>query len=200
MFLSEYTIENIHALFNEAEGDEGTPTTDTPAEDTSDTTTDDTNTESTEDTMEEETNEDEYQMEEEDPTMEDTEGTGEEEGMEDTENTDGYDTDGRTTDEDPDTTIKKYYLLQQYNELYSTTSTLYTNIQQYYDKASDFKYDDITYILNNLIELKNKIIFTISVRYSTYTYQKLLTLYNYFESILSNLTTLTEKIIEDDME
>ena len=127
-----------------------------------------------------------------DDTSDDGMDTADDTSMDDTEaGDDGMDDDSTSDSEQ----IKKYYLLDQYTDLYETVSSLYDNMQEYYNKSTYYNYQDISYILHTLLQLKNNIYFTITMKFTEYAYQKLITLYSYYEQELIALTNLVEKII-----
>lgn len=202
--LSSSFIKN---LFNEAEGDPAPApqTADTnaptdggdpaPAEQTGDMNND------TED-MANETGQDDYQMNDED--MEDPDMGGMDEGDPSLEGEseeggdDSFGSDDSAEGEDKEI-VKKYFLLKQYNEFYSTVTSLLSNLQEYCNRVDDYKYDDVSYIISQLQKIKNDLIFTITLKFKEFDYQKLITIYAYFEENLNRLTILTEKVIEDNL-
>jgi len=148
------------------------------------------------------TDTDQYNLEDDttDTTDTDTTDDNSDDGMDTVDDTSMDDTDAGDDGMDDDSTsdseqIKKYYLLDQYTDLYETVSSLYDNMQEYYNKSTYYNYQDISYILHTLLQLKNNIYFTITMKFTEYAYQKLITLYSYYEQELIALTNLVEKII-----
>jgi len=192
-------------LFNEADGDVPAPANDTAptggddyqVEDP-DTTNETTTEENTEETEGEDdtTTEDNYQMDDPDAGMGD-EGMEGEGGDTGEDQTGGYDAAGMGG-EDRNIQIKKLYLMQQYKELYATANSLFLHIQNYYKTIYEYQYDDISYLLAKITSIKRDLIFTISVRFADFDYQKLLTLYSYFEEEIKKVTELIENVAKFD--
>jgi len=191
-------------LFNEADGDAPAPTNnatptggnDYQVEDP-DVNNETTTEEPTEETNEEDTaTEDNYQMEDPDAGGDDM-GMGDDAGGEE-DQSGGYDNDTGMGGEDRTTQIKKLRLMQQYKELYATANSLFLHIQNYYKTIYEYQYDDISYLLSRITTIKRDLIFTISVRFADFDYQKLLTLYSYFEEEIKKITELIENVAKFD--
>lgn len=197
--------------FNEAEGDAGAAPTgadagglSAPADgNTPNTGSMDTD---TSDMADESATEDEYQID--DTSEEGGEEGGDDMSMDDTSMEEGGDSaegdagggmaaDDGFSEEDPEL-IKKFYLLDNYNELFETVQSLVENVQEYFDRSAEYMYDDINFILTHLIALKKDIIFTVSVKFKDSDYQKLITILAYFQEELKQITGLLENVIEQD--
>ena len=207
--LDSISSSYMNNLFNEAEGDAPASTgaesganaptggDDYQVEDP-DTTNETTTEETTEETEGEDdtTTEDSYQMDDPDAGMgdEDMEGEGGDTGEDPA---GGYDAAGMGG-EDRNMQIKKLYLMQQYKELYATANSLFLHIQNYYKTIYEYQYEDISYLLNRITAIKRDLIFTISARFNDFDYQKLLTLYSYFEEEIKKITELIENVAKFD--
>lgn len=198
-------IDDVASLFNEAEDDnqeESYQMDDSLTTDSSDTNketnTEPPNEENADDggTNEEEDNQEEsYQMDDsltEDPSEgengeEDT--TEGENGEEDPSYDDG--SNGETNEE----TTKKFILLKEYEEMYSTTNKLINNIEKLFENSQYDDSDDDKFIYLKLKELERKILFTIVNKFEGLDYQNLIKLYFLFQEQLSNITELFEKML-----
>ena len=112
---------------------------------------------------------------------------------------------GDTGQDNNDETTKKYILIDQYKNMIDSISKLLDSIESlalresFTDKEkdkneSDFS-DDYSYIVKELTDLKRNSIFTLINKFSAFDYQKLLTLFYYYQEKLDDITDLFQNIL-----
>jgi cobalamin biosynthesis protein CobT len=125
--------------------------------------------------------------------QEQTTGEADEEGSEETP-VEGEET---AATEDPKDISKKLVLIGEFKNIYETTINLFESLSSIEFNIEKEDKALFNYIRNKLLDLQEKINFTITKQFKFLEYKKLLTIFYYFQINLNNLSELVEILIQE---